>query len=715
MLRLQSDDRRRGVSPPPAPSGDDAVRAGGPHDSHRPAAEPLIRASWIPWIFAAKTTLSALLALLVAFAFNLDEPKWSLLTVFIVAQPASGLVLAKSFHRLIGSVVGAAMALLLVALFAQERVLFIGALAVWLGFCTFAAKYARNFAAYGFVLAGYTAAVVGIPGALTPGNAFYIAVARLTEIGLGIIMTATVSHLLLPVSLGARLRKAIVDLRAGLIAYGEALLGGQPADDLRMRLMGQVVATENLRASAIFEDPELRARREALERLDVAAVSVLGVGRLLEPQLDGAGSTAGSAGVAVDRAIAEAAGALGAWRSADIDAAGLAGRLLEADALLPLGEHLAQDTEAADAAVLRGIALIEALRQLFSSLAAYAAAYDAALSGTARGDHGVRFATSNDAAEALSAGFRAALAFVLTSVFWIMADWPSGVTAAILAAVATARLATMEHAGPAAIGGAIIVALATAPAFLVIEVMLPAAQGFEMFALIVGPVLFFCAFLMAQEKSPLAMLAGFLTALYFASANPLQDSMTYDAVGFINTSIAVVAAIAVAAVLFAIVAPDTPAAARRRFARAARRALAGITVSQPGTDLPAFATAMTEAFDQLRSHLRPGQADDIRTGEAAIALLAAGRGLIQLRDARELPPAGLAAVAALAAHPDRVRLASVREALQTRAAALLAELRGPALGDPAPRQAARSLAVFADVDEGLARGGALLVEAARRG
>jgi uncharacterized membrane protein YccC len=78
-------------------------------------------------IFAAKTTASGLIALLVAFTFDLDQPQWALLTVFIVAQPQSGLVFAKSFYRIIGTLVGAAVALLFVALFAHERVLFLGA------------------------------------------------------------------------------------------------------------------------------------------------------------------------------------------------------------------------------------------------------------------------------------------------------------------------------------------------------------------------------------------------------------------------------------------------------------------------------------------------------------------------------------------------------------------------------------------------------------
>src|SRR5260221_14769218 len=133
-------------------------------------------------IFAAKTTASALIALLIAFTFNLDQPQWALLTVFIVSQPQSGLVLAKSFYRIIGTLIGAAVALLLVALFAQERMLFLGVLALWIGVCTFGSQYARNFAAYSFVLSGYTAAIVGIPAALEAHNAFYIATARVTEI-----------------------------------------------------------------------------------------------------------------------------------------------------------------------------------------------------------------------------------------------------------------------------------------------------------------------------------------------------------------------------------------------------------------------------------------------------------------------------------------------------------------------------------------------------
>ena len=57
-------------------------------------------------MFAVKTFAAALLALFISFWLALDEPYWALLTVFVVSQPDSGLVLAKGFYRLLGTAAG---------------------------------------------------------------------------------------------------------------------------------------------------------------------------------------------------------------------------------------------------------------------------------------------------------------------------------------------------------------------------------------------------------------------------------------------------------------------------------------------------------------------------------------------------------------------------------------------------------------------------------
>src|SRR5712664_4024427 len=137
--------------------------------------------------FAVKTFAASLLALYIAFWAGLDDPRWAFLTVFVVSQPDSGLVLAKGFYRVLGTIAGGLVAIALVFGLAQYGELFVAALGVWICFCNFAARAARNFASYGFQLAGYTVAIIGIPAALEPTAAYDLMVARFSEILLGII------------------------------------------------------------------------------------------------------------------------------------------------------------------------------------------------------------------------------------------------------------------------------------------------------------------------------------------------------------------------------------------------------------------------------------------------------------------------------------------------------------------------------------------------
>jgi uncharacterized membrane protein YccC len=585
------------------------------------------QARWPELIFAAKTTASALIALLVAFTFNFDQPQWALLIVFIVAQPQSGLVLAKSFYRIIGILIGAGVALLFVALFAQERVPFLGALALWIGLCSFGFQYARNFTAYSFALSGYTAVIVGIPGALDAGNAFYIATARVTEMSLGIIVTATVSHIVPASSVAASLRQAIADARRGLADYAIALFSGGDAAPLRAKLLSQAIAIENLRASAMFEDRDIRDRGYALRLLDPAFLRVIGVAQRLARQLDAFERADASTEARLDDAIADATTAIEAWRAVAIDTAAFRRHLLRAQARLPTVWQLCRDPSPQDDKAIRRIALIARLREFLAALTAYAEAYEVFFSGKRLAPRGIGFTHASDAVGALCTGLRAALAVSFVSGFWILANWPHGSTAATLVAGATARLAALGPAAPIAVARTLLFSISTVPAFIIVEILLPLTSGFEMFALVVAPMLFLCALLLAQKRTH---LIGFFSAQLFASAGVFQNQMAYDPVDLINTSIAAMVAAAVAMVLWAIVAPTTPEAARRRFVRATRKALPSVAAPLPHAQLAEFETAMSEALDDLRRHLRSDRPDDIMAFEAGIALLGAGRELIRV-------------------------------------------------------------------------------------
>jgi hypothetical protein len=53
-------------------------------------------------LFALRTIAAGLLTLYLAFLFDLDQPKWSIMAVVIVSQPLAGMALARSFGQVIG-------------------------------------------------------------------------------------------------------------------------------------------------------------------------------------------------------------------------------------------------------------------------------------------------------------------------------------------------------------------------------------------------------------------------------------------------------------------------------------------------------------------------------------------------------------------------------------------------------------------------------------
>ncbi|MCF4975782.1 FUSC family protein, partial [Pseudomonas lactis] len=83
-------------------------------------------------LFALRTVAAGLLTLYLAFIFDLDQPKWSVMAVIIVSQPLGGMALQRSFSQIIGTLVGAAVAGLLLGVFPPAPVPFIVTFSVWL-------------------------------------------------------------------------------------------------------------------------------------------------------------------------------------------------------------------------------------------------------------------------------------------------------------------------------------------------------------------------------------------------------------------------------------------------------------------------------------------------------------------------------------------------------------------------------------------------------
>ena len=231
--------------------------------------------------FAVKTFAASMLALYIAFWAGLDDPRWAFLTVFVVSQPDSGLVLAKSYYRILGTIAGLLVSIALVFGLAQYGELFVAAIAVWICLCNFAARTVRNFASYGFQLAGYTAAIIGIPAALNPTGAYPLVVARFTEISLGIVCAALISRLILVRELSPKLVELVRVLARRADSFATVLLDREADRERvtaeRTELTKSYLDVQVMQHSTYFESAEARVLDQPLRRLTQAAVELCAV------------------------------------------------------------------------------------------------------------------------------------------------------------------------------------------------------------------------------------------------------------------------------------------------------------------------------------------------------------------------------------------------------------------------------------------------------
>src|SRR6266496_3305671 len=173
------------------------------------------------------------------------------------------------------------------------------------------------------------------------------------------------------------------------------------------------------------------------------------------------------------------------------------------------------------------------------------------------------------------------------------------------------------------------VLIAAVPVFATQFYLMPLAVDFPSMAVALAPLMLTCGFIMAQPQiGPL----GLLSAVYFAFASNIDNVMTYDAVAFLNSSLAILVGIAVAVVLFATFFPETPAHASRRFRRQILVHLSRLA-SARRPDVRSYERALCERLWTMLAGLKDEPAAAHACLARAVAGLSAGQAIGRLRTA----------------------------------------------------------------------------------
>jgi uncharacterized membrane protein YccC len=500
------------------------------------------------WEFIIRTIAAGFCALWIAFRLGFSSPGTAITTVFIVSVPQSGQVLAKSFYRAIGTLVGAAVAVLLVGTLAQERNLFLFLMAAWLGVCTFGAAYFRGFQAYAFVLSGYTAGIIALPALSDVPQVFDIALFRVSEVLLGILCAGVFADLLWPKRTSDLIRKAVNIGYAEFVDYLQhARDGSRTRAELQQANYGfvtEAVQFELLRESSYFENPEVRVRSA---RLRLFNAEFMGVTTAFHGYFAMIGRTRRRG----DNALADLFGLIGNDLLATIrpggkppasaaEARATLTRLLAFREALPArfaaARALVAQQDEADERCISFDTIARQFDRFMVQLTQYTEAYASLETLRGRLPHPPpTFAPHTETLGAVLMGARAFLTVIIVAAFWVATAWPAGSGAVLIAGVVCALFAAAPRAEVAARNLLIGFALAIPFAAVLHLAVLPQLDGFALFCVGVLPFLMASTYAMA---TPAIAAVGLGFNLNFLVLVGFSNSMVYDALGLFNNGIA---------------------------------------------------------------------------------------------------------------------------------------------------------------------------------
>ena len=512
-------------------------------------------------LFALRLWASVCLAYYVTFALQLSDPTWAVTTAAIVCTPVLGASLRKSFFRMIGTVIGAIGIVILAALFRQDRIGFLIGLALWCAVSAFVATLLRNFAAYAAALSGYTAAILASdvlgPVGTTNGDVTFLAINRAIEICMGILCAGVI---LAVTDLGRSRRK----LAAEFASLSTAIMNGfadcfliassdlTQFQGLRRDLLRRIIALDPTIDAAIGEASDLRYRSPVLQRAVSGFVETISAWRKAAYEI------ALNHNPATEREARAVYNELPRDRSPEATGSAKTPAELRAaccSAVRSLTRFNAETPSQrllADSAAQGMLGMARALNGLVGVV-------DPPDMIPIRGM--ARLHVPDWLPPSISA-VRAFLAILATSLFWIASAWPNGATAITFCAIIVVLLPlqgdvvysqSMAFLKGCVLGSSIAAALVFG--------ILPRATSFPSLCLALGLALVPLGFSLARAKNPLFFFACTVNFLPMLSIN---NTISFDASQFWNTSSAILVGIAVGAVAMLILPPLSPAIRTQR-------------------------------------------------------------------------------------------------------------------------------------------------------
>lgn len=588
-------------------------------------------------VFSLKTFVAAMLALLIALIFDLQNPYWAVGTVYIVSHPLSGASTSKALYRLLGTAIGGAMTVILLPNLVNAPVLLILAIGLWIGVCLAISLLDRTPRSYVFMLAGYTTALTGFPIVDSPDTAFTYATARVVEIAVGIICTALVSRLFFPRHAGPVLAKRIDNWMAQAGTLLKQTLEGR-GQDPQLTALGRKLAAEavDLRSFSTHVAYDTSSYRD-----------LLGLSRTLQRRM-----------VAILPIISGLADVL-ATLSRDTNGRmppALAALIAEVSQWLDSGESLSEDKRAAFLASMASagdeartlaewpeLLVHNAVARLRDLIQIWSDCLDVKQDITSGTKHALRWRRygmslderpmHKDYGMALYSGLSAMFATCVACAFWIFTGWSSGNASAMMAGVVFCLFAGLDDPLPMMRQFLYASIAAMGVAFVIEFAALPLIHSYIPLAAILGLALFPAGILVAKPRT---MLYGLAFGVNLPNMLSLQDRLNLDFETFINSNVALCFGLVLACVTIAIIRSVGAEWSAVRLLRAGWADIAAVARNPRGADVTPLLHRMVDRFGLAAPRLAAIQAGSDAVEADMLKDLRNGLNIVDLHRNRQI-------------------------------------------------------------------------------
>ncbi|GBR71972.1 FUSC family protein [Gluconobacter kanchanaburiensis] len=608
--------------------------------------------------FTARVFLSIGIALFLAFTIQLESPMSTVTTVLIVANPTVGALVSKSVWRMTGTVLGAALSTVIMAMFVQSAVLYFMVLSVFVGLACMTATCLRYFRAYAAVLAGYTIIIVAVPAFAHPENIFLSAMMRVSDVALGIVVTAAVFMVTSP-----RRRRGTIDalssvfretLRHALVfheglaeravpqhevlkpvaAEGAFRILPQTLYDGRQRILGQLTRLGPAIEYAATDNPDIhagvRGYRLAVSRMTGLVASYHPYWRNL---------------AATNPFSAPVHHEIRATLNRILELTETPDWIEQPEAVLDCVENSLGHLELLERAESLPVvqASIDNVRDILFQIREIV--WDLS---RPRGTHvRVRVRPYFEWMSAIYNGMRGMLIAFLACMIWYITYFPTGPMMIMYVVAASSLLSTAPSAARASLPMAIGTALSVPACWLCHVAALPRVDGYPMLWLSI------CACMLPGvwlQFHPKYGVGAFGYTVFLAMQLMVTNSMVVDDITLINTWLAILMGCALLVLVFRVIMPADQRLYASRLVLSLGRSLQGLS-AVPSAKMPSWMlweSAQIQKVSTLLTRLSLVTTPIDRQGytDGAFAALSLGRLMIRLRQA--VIPAGLDAVQATA-------------------------------------------------------------------